>query len=154
MINSDIPFLSATDLGHLIKSKELSPVDVVTAYLERIQELNPKLNAYITVSGELALEQAKQSETDISNGNYLGPLHGVPVAVKDQIHSAGILTSDASKIRSDFVPRENATVLENLNKSGAILLGKLNMSEFALGDPISSVYGPARNPWDLSLIHI
>ena len=149
MINSDIPFLSATDLGHLIKSKELSPVDVVTAYLERIQELNPKLNAYITVSGELALEQAKQSETDISNGNYLGPLHGVPVAVKDQIHSAGILTSDQSKIRSDFVPRENATVLENLNKSGAILLGKLNMSEFALGDPISSVYGPARNPWDI-----
>ncbi len=149
MNNSDIPFLSATDLGTLIKSKNLSPVDAVTAYLDRIQDVNPKLNAYITVCGEMALAQAKQAEKDINNGNYIGPLHGVPVAVKDQIHSAGILTSDASKIRSDFIPQENATVLENLTKAGAILLGKLNMSEFALGDPISSAYGPARNPWDI-----
>lgn len=149
MIKSDIPFLSATDLGILIKSKELSPVEAVTAYLDRIQEINPKLNAYITVCGDRALDQAKQAEQEINNGNYLGPLHGVPVAVKDQIHSAGIVTTDASKIRSDFVPQENATVLENLNNSGAILLGKLNLSEFALGDPISSAYGPARNPWDL-----
>ena len=149
MIKSDIPFLSATDLGILIKSKELSPVEAVTAYLDRIQEINPKLNAYITVCADRALDQAKQAEQEINNGNYLGPLHGVPVAVKDQIHSAGIVTTDASKIRSDFVPQENATVLENLNNSGAILLGKLNLSEFALGDPISSAYGPARNPWDL-----
>ncbi|MBO54931.1 MAG: Asp-tRNA(Asn)/Glu-tRNA(Gln) amidotransferase GatCAB subunit A [Dehalococcoidia bacterium] len=149
MIKSDIPFLSATDLGILIKSKELSPVEAVTAYLDRIQEINPKLNAYITVCRDRALDQAKQAEQEINNGNYLGPLHGVPVAVKDQIHSAGIVTTDASKIRSDFVPQENATVLENLNNSGAILLGKLNLSEFALGDPISSAYGPARNPWDL-----
>ena len=117
--------------------------------MDRIQEINPKLNAYITVCADSALDQAKQAEQENNNGNYLGPLHGVPVAVKDQIHSAGIVTTDASKIRSDFVPQENATVLENLNNSGAILLGKLNLSEFALGDPISSAYGPARNPWDL-----
>ena len=114
MNNSDIPFLSATDLGTLIKSKDLSPVDAVTAYLDRIQDVNPKLNAYITVCGEMALAQAKQAEKDINNGNYIGPLHGVPVAVKDQIHSAGILTSHASKIRSEFIRQENDTVLENL----------------------------------------
>ena len=149
MNSQDIPFLSATELAEQIHSKQVSPVEAVEAYLSRIEQVDPKLNAYITLCGEAALAEARQAETDIGAGNIKGPLHGVPVGIKDQIHTRGIATSDASKIRQDFIPEEDATVVTNLKASGAILLGKLNMSEFALGDPISSAFGPARNPWDL-----
>ena len=107
-------------------------------------------DSYITVLADQAEQDAEIAGQEISNGNYRGPLHGVPVAVKDQIHSEGIRTTDASQIRTDFIPNEDATVLANLKAAGAILLGKLNMSEFALGDPISSAFGPAHNPWDLN----
>ena len=149
MNNSDIPLLSATELGSMIAAKTISPVEATQAYLSRIKEINPKLNAYITVCEDEAMSQAKEAEDLINRGTNLGPLHGVPIAIKDQIHSKGIVTTDASKIRAGFIPDEDATVLSNLKQSGAVLLGKLNMSEFALGDPISSAYGPARNPWDV-----
>lgn len=149
MDRKDIPFLSATRLASLIESKEVSPVEAVEAYLERIQRLDPQLNAYITVCGEEARRAAREAEAEIAGGRYRGPLHGVPVAVKDQIHTRDIRTTDASKIRADFIPQEDATVVANLKQAGAVLLGKLNMSEFALGDPISSAFGPAHNPWDL-----
>ena len=148
MDKADIPFLTATELAAEIQSRNVSPVEAVDAYLERIDRVNPRLNAYITVTGEAARQAARQAEEEVGRGEHKGPLHGVPVAVKDQIHSAGIATTDASKVRADFVPGEDATVLANLKRAGAILLGKLNMSEFALGDPVSSAFGPACNPWD------
>ncbi len=150
MDKSDIPFLTATELAVEIRSRNVSPVEAVDAYLERIDRVNPSLNAYITVTGEAARQAARQAEEEIGRGEHKGALHGVPVAVKDQIHSAGVVTTDASKVRADFVPAEDATVLANLKRAGAILLGKLNMSEFALGDPVSSAFGPACNPWDLT----
>ncbi|MCH8745743.1 MAG: Asp-tRNA(Asn)/Glu-tRNA(Gln) amidotransferase GatCAB subunit A [Chloroflexi bacterium] len=149
MNSVDIPFLPATELSGLLQRKEISPLEAVDAYLNRIEQVDPKLNSYITVLATEARQAALDAEREIAGGGYRGPLHGVPVAVKDQIHSKGIRTTDGSKIRSDFIPEEDATVLARLKEAGAILLGKLNMSEFALGDPISSAFGPAHNPWDL-----
>ena len=150
MDSKDIGFLSATELGSAIQAKQISPVEAVEAYLERIQRIDPKVNSYITVCGDQALQDAKQAEAEIQRGEYRGPLHGIPIAIKDQIYTKGIRTTDASKIRADFVPEEDATVVTNLKNAGAILLGKLNMSEFAHGEPQSSAFGPARNPWDLA----
>lgn len=146
---SEIPYLSATDLGGLIAAQEVTPLEAVDAYLSRIEQVDARLNAYITVCADAARQEARQAGAEIARGQYRGPLHGVPVAVKDQIHTRGLLTSDASKIRADFIPAADATVVSRLREAGAILLGKLNMSEFAMGDPISSYYGAARNPWDL-----
>ena len=146
---SEIPYLSAIDLGGLIAAQEVTPLEAVDAYLSRIEQVDARLNAYITVCAEDARQEARRAGEEIARGQYRGPLHGVPVAVKDQIHTRGLLTSDASKIRADFIPAADATVVSRLREAGAILLGKLNMSEFAMGDPISSYYGAARNPWDL-----
>ncbi len=150
MATNDIAFLSATELGSAIQSKQISPVEAVEAYLERIERIDPKINSYITVCADLARQEALQAEAEIRRGEYRGPLHGIPIGIKDQIYTKGVRTTDASKIRSDFVPKEDATVVTNLKKAGAIVLGKLNMSEFAHGEPQSSAFGPARNPWDLS----
>tara|TARA_Y100000588_G_scaffold77243_1_gene80504 strand:- start:6175 stop:7608 length:1434 start_codon:yes stop_codon:yes gene_type:complete len=147
---NEIALLSATELGAAIKAKQVSPVEAVEAYLERIERLDPTINSYITVMVEEARAEAKQAESDIQAGNYKGPMHGVPIAVKDQIYTKSVRTTDASKIRADFVPDEDATVVANLKQAGAILIGKLNMSEFAHGEPQSSHFGPARNPWDLT----
>ena len=146
---AEIPYLSATALGGLIAAREVTPLEAVDAYLSRIEQVDSRLNAYITVCAEAARQEARQAGAEIARGEYRGPLHGVPVAVKDQIHTRGLLTSDASKIRAAFIPAADATVVTRLRQAGAILLGKLNMSEFAMGDPISSYYGAARNPWDL-----
>ena len=132
MESVDIPFLSATELSGLIQRREISPLEAVDAYLNRIEQVDPSLNSYITVLATEARQAALDADREIARGDYRGPLHGVPVAVKDQIHSKGIRTTDASKIRSDFIPEEDATVLARLKEAGAILLGKLNMSEFAL----------------------
>tara|TARA_B100000315_G_scaffold93266_2_gene85832 strand:+ start:878 stop:2305 length:1428 start_codon:yes stop_codon:yes gene_type:complete len=149
MDRADIPFLSATELASRIEAKQVSPVEAVEAYLERIDRIDPKVNSYVTVCADEARREARRAEEEIQRGEYRGPLHGVPVAVKDQIHTRGIRTTDGSKIRAGFVPDEDATVVANLKKAGAILLGKLNMSEFANGPPHSSASGPARNPWSL-----
>ena len=150
MEQPDIPFLSATQLASLIEGRQVSPEEALNAYLDRIEQVNPKVNAYITVCADEAMEQARQAGQEIQQGRYRGPLHGVPVAVKDQVHTTGILTTDASKIRADFVPTEDATVVAKLKEAGAVIIGKTNMSEFAIGDSFSSFKGPARNPWDLS----
>jgi aspartyl-tRNA(Asn)/glutamyl-tRNA(Gln) amidotransferase subunit A len=149
MNQSDIPFLSVAELAGFIERKEVTPVDAVEAYLERIEDINPKLNAFITVLKEQALEEAASATADIANGRYLGPLHGIPVGIKDQIHTKGIRTTDASKLRENFVPDADATVVANLKKAGAIVLGKLNMTEFAMGDPITSAFGVTHNPWEI-----
>lgn len=146
---SDLPFLSATELGSLIRAKEVTPLEAVDAYLARIEEVDSRLNSYITVCGDEAREDATKAGEEIARGENRGPLHGVPVGVKDQIYVKGIRNSDGSKIRNDFIPEYDATVVANLRRAGAVILGKLNMSEFAMGDPISSYFGAAHNPWDL-----
>ncbi|MCY4366931.1 MAG: amidase [Chloroflexi bacterium] len=149
MNSNEIPYLSATELRKAIRSKEVSPLEAVDAYLSRIEEVGGKLNAYITVCGDQAREEARQAGDEIGRGENRGPLHGVPVGIKDQIYVRGVRNSDGSKIREDFVPDFDATVVSNLRRAGAVILGKLNMSEFAMGDPICSYFGAARNPWDL-----
>ena len=144
-----IPFLSASELSRLIASREVSPVEATEAYLDRIEQVDGKLNSYITVCRSEALQAAREAEADIARGNYLGAMHGIPVAVKDQFNTAGILTTGGSKILADFVPQEDATVIANLKKAGAVLLGKLNMSEFAMAEIYNHPYGTPRNPWDL-----
>ncbi len=150
MERSEIPFLSASELARLIESREVSPVEAAEAYFERIAEVDGKLNSYITVTRDQALEAARRAEAEIAAGNYRGPLHGVPVAVKDQFNTAGILTTGGSSILSDFVPGEDATVMAKLKEAGAVLLGKLNMSEFAMSEIYHHPYGTPRNPWDLT----
>ena len=150
MDQREIPFLSASELGRLIESGQVSPVQAAEAYFNRIAEVDGKLNSYITVTRDHALEAARQAEAEIAAGKYRGPLHGVPVAVKDQFNTAGILTTGGSAILSDFVPDEDATVMARLKEAGAVLLGKLNMSEFAMSEIYHHPYGTPRNPWDLS----
>ena len=129
-------------------SKEVSPVEATEAYLDRIESLDSKFRAYVTVTADLALEAAKRAEKEIARGDYRGPMHGVPVAVKDQIHTEGILTTGGSPVFNDFVPTVDATVIANLKAAGAVLLGKLNMTEFATTG-LSHQFDPPRNPWDL-----
>ena len=150
MDKQEIPFLSATQLSDLIRSREVSPVEATEAYLERISEIDGKLNSYITVCREEALAAAQEAEREIASGGYRGPLHGVPVAVKDQLNTRGIRTTGGSTILADNVPDEDATVIAKLKDAGSILLGKLNMSEFASGDAFRHPYGRPRNPWDLT----
>ena len=147
MEKKDIPFLSVAELSELIEQKEVSPVEVVESYLERIDNLNFKFNSYLTVCREEALQSAREAEQAIIQGNYLGAMHGIPVAVKDQLWTKGIRTTIGSRIMADFFPQEDATAVANLKKAGAIILGKTNLTEFAIGG--SQRYGPNRNPWDL-----
>ena len=149
MDKKEIPFLTATDLSKLIESKEVSPIEATEAYLDRIQEVDGSLNSYITVTGEQALESARLAEQEITTGINRGPLHGVPVAVKDQFNTAGVLTTGGSSILKDNIPEEDATVISKLKDAGAVLLGKLNMSEFAMAEIYQHPYGTPRNPWDL-----
>ena len=147
MIKTEIPFLSAADLSELIRKKDVSPVEATEAYLDRIDGLDFKFNAYLTVCRKEALEAAREAEQAIARGDYIGPMHGIPVAVKDQIWSKGVRTTVGSRFMADFFPEEDATALANLKKAGAILLGKTNLTEFALSG--SQRYSPNRNPWDL-----
>ena len=124
MNKADLPFLSAGDLSRLIQSKEVSPVEATEAYLDRIDALDFRFNSYLTVMREQALDEARRAERDIAGGNYLGPLHGVPVAVKDQFWSKGVRTTGGSRILADFVPDEDATVVAKLRSAGAVILGK------------------------------
>ena len=145
-----IPFLSAFELAGLIRTREVSPVEATQAYLDRIDRIDGRLNSYITVCRDHALGQARQAEQEIASGRYRGPMHGIPLAVKDQFWTKGILTTAGSNILRDFTPGEDATVIANLNEAGAVLLGKLNMSEYAMGDAFHHPYGRPRNPWDLT----
>lgn len=150
MDKSQLPFLSATELASLIKSREVSPVEATEAYLERIPQIDGKLNSYITVTADRAMADARQAEQEIVSGNYRGTMHGIPIGIKDQVYTKGILTTGGSTILKDFVPSEDATVVTKLNEAGAVLLGKLNMSEFAMGDAFEHPYGRPHNPCDLS----
>ncbi len=150
MDSTEIPFLPATELSALIRSGDVSPVEAAEAYLARIGQIDGKLNSYITVCRDEALAEAQQAEKEIAAGNYRGPMHGLPVAVKDQFYTKGIRTTGGSAILKDLVPNEDATVVANLKAAGSVLLGKLNMSEYAMGDAFFHPFGTPHNPWDLS----
>ena len=150
MDKQDIPYLSASELSRLIESREVSPVEATEAYIDRIDELDFKFNAYLTVSRREAMEAAREAERAIASGEYLGPMHGIPVPVKDQFWSKGIRSTGGSRILADFVPEEDATVIANLKKAGAILLGKTNLTEFAITG-FSHRFSTPRNPWNLEM---
>jgi len=135
-----------TEVAGLIKKKEVSPVALTQTMLDRISALDGKLYSYITVSADLALQQARAAEQEITKGAYRGPLHGVPIAVKDLCYTKGIRTTCASQILANWVPDYNATVVDKLNAAGAVLLGKLGMTEFALGGYHPTIHPPV-NPW-------
>jgi aspartyl-tRNA(Asn)/glutamyl-tRNA(Gln) amidotransferase subunit A len=149
MAASEILFQSVDELASLLKTRRLSPVKLVRAFLDRIEAVNPKVNAFLTVTGEHALEQARKAEREIAAGRYLGPLHGIPYAPKDLIATKGIRTTNGSKVTAAWVPDFESTVTDRLNRAGAILIGKLNLLEFAMGSGQVGLAGPARNPWDL-----
>jgi aspartyl-tRNA(Asn)/glutamyl-tRNA(Gln) amidotransferase subunit A len=145
--------LSIVEAAALIQARKLSPVELTQAYLERIERLNPLLNAYITVTAEMALAAARAAEAEIMRRNYRGVLHGIPLAIKDNIDVAGVPTTAGSSFLRDNVPQEDADVVAALKQAGAIILGKTNMHEWAFGvinkNPF---YGDTRNPWDTARI--
>lgn len=150
---SELAVMSITGLARLIKGKKASPVEITQATLDRIERLDKKLNSYITVMGTAALRAARQAERDIQKGNYKGPLHGVSISLKDLFNTKGVRTTAGSKILADFIPREDSTVAQRFRLAGAIIIGKNNMHEFALGVSNENPhYGPAHNPWDLERI--
>jgi aspartyl-tRNA(Asn)/glutamyl-tRNA(Gln) amidotransferase subunit A len=142
------PFTSAARQAALVRAKEVSPVELVRAYLERIEALDDRLHAYITVTREAAQQAARRAEEAVMGGAPLGPLHGVPFAVKDQFDTRGVRTTAGSRILADHVPDADATVITRLTGAGGILLGKLNLTEFALGGTIRYPFGQPRNPWN------
>ncbi len=149
----DLPLKTIAELAPLIRRGEVSPVELTEQTLTRIERLQPELNAYITVTAELALEQARQAEGEIASGNYRGPLHGIPYAAKDLLETRGIRTTAGTKILADRVPETDAAVVERLRDAGAVLVGKANLHENAYGITSSNPhYGPVRNPWDLERI--
>lgn len=143
----DLAFESVTRLAALVRARQISPVELVRTYLRRIERFDPRLRAYITVLPDAALEAASRAEAAVTRGETLGPLHGIPYAVKDQFSTAGVRTTAGSRLLADHVPAETATVIARMNEAGGILIGKLNLTEFALGGTQQFPFGQPRNPW-------
>jgi aspartyl-tRNA(Asn)/glutamyl-tRNA(Gln) amidotransferase subunit A len=146
VIDEDTAMLAATNIASLVAKRAVSPVEMTQAYIERAKRYE-RLNAYITLDEEGALAQAKAAEAEVARGVVRGPLHGLPVAVKDQLDVGGVRTTAGSKL-VDYVATEDCTAVAMLREAGAVILGKLNMSEFALGGNIVHPYGVPHNPWD------
>ncbi|WP_426246579.1 amidase [Nocardioides sp. LHG3406-4] len=149
-MSEDLAALPVHELAPMIESGQVSPVEVTEAVLENVGRYDDALKAYIDVYRDDALAAARAAESEISGGRYRGPLHGVPLAIKDNIYFADRVTTMGSKIHGDFVSSTNATVVDRLADAGAVFLGKLNMHEYALGGTTDNrYYGTCRNPWDL-----
>jgi aspartyl-tRNA(Asn)/glutamyl-tRNA(Gln) amidotransferase subunit A len=145
--------LSVSQIARLIAEKKVSPVEVLRSLLERIERVDKTINAYITRTPEQAEEAARQAENEILHGRYRGPFHGVPIAIKDIVNTRGVRTTCGSKVLSDNIPDEDATVVERLKEAGAVIVGKLNLHELALGGTtINPHFGPTRNPWNTERI--
>ena len=137
----------------LVRERRVSPAELTDACLARIEAVEPRLNAFVTVTADIARAQAREAGDEIAAGRYRGPLHGIPVAVKDLFATKGVRTTAGSRILADWIPDEDATVVRHLREAGAVLLGKLGMHEFAYG--VSSVnphFGDVHNPWDTTKI--
>jgi len=144
---SDPSLLTITELGEAFRARRLSPVEVTEHCLARIARLDPALHAFITVTGDLALEQARAAAAELARGHDRGPLHGVPIALKDLIDTAGIRTTAGSALFEDRVPTEDAEVVRRLQDAGAVMLGKLNLHEFAYGGSgVVGHFAATRNP--------
>jgi len=139
--------LGLSEASELVRNKKVSPVELTHECLSRIERLNPKLNAFITVTADSALAEARHAEAEIQHDGWRGPLHGIPIALKDLVDTAGVRTTAASGVFTDRVPIEDAEIVRRLKAAGAVFLGKLNLHEFAYGG--ISYFGPVHNPWNL-----
>jgi len=150
---SDFLEADLTDLSWLISTRELSSAEVVTGALERLRRIEPRLNAFITVLDEQAHAAAKTADDEIAHGRHRGPLHGIPITVKDMFATSGVRTTGASKILLDWIPNFDAHIVERLDAAGAILIGKTNFDEFGHGGTSTlSHFGPVHNPWNTERI--
>jgi len=149
----EICYMGAGDLSKLVQSKEISPVEIIEAHLTRIDATEPVLNSFITLLADQARKSARQAEKDIQAGRYKGPLHGIPVALKDLYNTGGVRTTSGSRIFDTFIPTEDCTVAGKFHQAGAILLGKLNMHQFAYGPTGENPdYGHMHNPWNPDMV--
>ena len=149
----ELTSLKLYEAADLLKRRQISPVELTQAHLERIQLLDRHLNSFLTLTPEFALQQARQAEEEIQHGSYKGTLHGIPLALKDLYETRGIRTTAGSTFFADYIPETDAVVVQKLVEAGAIILGKLNMHEMALGVTTENPhYGDCCNPWDLSRI--
>ena len=149
----EICYMGAGDLSKLVQSKEISPVEIIEAHLTRIDATEPVLNSFITLLADQARKSARQAEKDIQAGRYKGPLHGIPVALKDLYNTGGVRTTSGCRIFDTFIPTEDCTVAAKFHQAGAILLGKLNMHQFAYGPTGENPdYGHMHNPWNPDMV--
>ena len=149
----EVCFASAGELSRLIQNRDISPVEVIDAHLDRIEATEGVLNSFITLLPEEARAAARRAEVEIQGGNYRGPLHGIPVGLKDLFNTGGVRTTSGTRIFDDFIPAEDCTVAAKFRQAGAILLGKLNMHPFAYGPTGENAdYGHMHNPWNPDLI--
>ena len=151
-MTSELIYLPATELAALLRARQVSATEVVTAHLARIEAVNPRINAIVTLTAELALTQAAHQDTLAARGGFAGPLHGIPMAHKDNHLTAGIRTTFGSRSRAEFVPDTDDLVVERLRTAGVITIGKTNIPEFAAGGhTFNELFGVTRNPYDLSV---
>src|SRR5580704_4555662 len=148
---TDLHFLTIAEASSKIRAKTLSPVDLIQAFMARIKTLDPKLNSHILVLEEAALADAKRAEAEIAAGGWKGPLHGIPIGLKDIYNTAGIRTTGHSALFKNHVPAEDAFTVSLLRRAGAVILGKLSTWEFAIGGASFDLpWPPARNPWNVA----
>lgn len=148
--NADITSRSVGELAELIRTRAISPVDALNAFRQRIEKLNPKINAVVTLAPE-AMKKAKEAEDAVVRGEVHGPLHGVPLTIKDTIETAGLRTTSGSAMRAEFIPEQDAPAIARLKAAGAIILGKTNPAEMAMDYTADNpVFGRTNNPYDLS----
>jgi aspartyl-tRNA(Asn)/glutamyl-tRNA(Gln) amidotransferase subunit A len=153
MANSRLSSLPILELAPMLARREVSPCELTDDVLDRIEQLNPRLNAYVHIDPAMVRRQARQAEKEITRGKYRGPLHGIPIALKDNILTAGVPTTAGSRILDDFVPSGDASIVRQLRRAGAILIGKTNLSEFAYGTETDNPrFGRTLNPWDTQRI--
>ncbi len=151
--SDELTKLSLRDAAELVRKKKVSPVELTKASLARIERLQPALNAFITITADSALAEARAAESEVQRGKWRGPLHGIPIALKDLFDTAGVRTTAGSALFKDRIPKEDAEVVRRLKTGGAILVGKANMHEFAFGgSSIVTAFGAVHNPWELGHI--
>ncbi len=146
---TELHYMTIREAGGLIRDGKLSPVELTRAFLNRIQAVDGQVRSYVTLTADSAMEEARAAEAEINAGKYRGPLHGIPIALKDLYDTRGVRTTGQSRVLEHRVPSEDATTTALLRQAGAIILGKLAMHEFALGGPATSLFDQARNPWNL-----
>jgi Asp-tRNA(Asn)/Glu-tRNA(Gln) amidotransferase A subunit family amidase len=149
--NLDLNFLSAVEMAEKVRGRKLSPIDLVRAHLERIEKVNPRINAFVQVDGERALDEARDAEVRVMGGDALGPLHGVPISIKSSISVAGMKCEAGTKLREGHVAGNDAPLVRRLRSAGAIVLGVTNTPELLMAwETDNRLYGRTNNPWDLS----